>query len=88
MSKLVSEIMFFPHSVIIETLQELQKIKFRNIPVIIGVIYHKDFLFVWKNLYFDYRQPIFNTFIRYNYKAQRQGNISSERVRGGFLKTF
>ena len=44
MSKLVSEIMFFPHSVIIETLQELQKIKFLTIPLIIGVIYHKYFL--------------------------------------------
>ena len=38
-----------------------------------------------KKLYFDYIQPILNTFIRYNYKAQRQGNIRSDRVRGGFF---
>ena len=70
-------------------MQELQKIKYRITRVIIrGVIYHKDFLSVWKKLYFDYIQPILDTFIRYNYKAQRQGNIRSERVRVGFFFAF
>ena len=45
----------------------------------------KIFFLFEKKLYFDYIQPILNTFIRYNYKAQRQGNIRSERVRGGFF---